>query len=423
MTSQVQFPDELWVEVFNHLPKTSLKDVSSTYRTFSRILRPLVFSDFDFHPYALGAVGRRLLPSAGEVERSFERLNFWCSLEIAPLVRSCKITPWQKLGPVWSAWTFSDTDAPYILLAALFDRLSCFVRLQTLYALHVDFTQIGVVGLCRLPVLTRLYIYDFNVAAGERIDTTGLSLRLSSFILYREIDSAEGVDHWIALLDPDHLREMDVTLNPHVFSRTVANTSSFPHVHKLSAIMNDSTVSDLLPKFPAVQTFTMDWRGDGPTAHISGLLPALTEYTGPWNTLRLFLPRESLIYLATPYCLPANFMAQLEEIGTPQKILSLDVAFNDFDIAALHKLCRFFPCLTDLKITITYGIEDGEFDDGVNPSVKPKARTAILLTVHSGLTISRTQALAFFTILAYAHTAADPQKPRQLLGIRVRWRR
>ncbi|KAJ6546769.1 hypothetical protein DFH09DRAFT_890868, partial [Mycena vulgaris] len=82
---------ELWVEVFNHLPRTSLKDVSSTYRTFSRILRPLGFSDFDFHPYAIGAVGSRLLPSAAEVKRSFERLKIWCSPEIAPLVRSCKI--------------------------------------------------------------------------------------------------------------------------------------------------------------------------------------------------------------------------------------------------------------------------------------------------------------------------------------------
>ncbi|KAJ6546755.1 hypothetical protein DFH09DRAFT_1506527 [Mycena vulgaris] len=345
MTSQAQVPDELWVEVFKYLPKTCLRDVSSTYRTFSRISRPLVFSDFDFHPYAVGAGDRRLLPSATEVKRSFERLNFWCSPEIAPLVRSCKITAW-----VWYPRTFSDTETPYILLAAFFDRLSCFARLQTLYALCIDFTQIGVVGLCRLPVLTRLHIVNCIVAARERANTTALSLKVSSFILERE---REGVDHWITLLDPDYLREMDVELSSHVFARTVANRSPFPHVHKLSAIMDNS--------------LTMRWGGADPTVHISGLLPALTEYTGPCNTLCLFLPRETLTHLVTPRCLPADFLRQLEGIGTPHNIPSLDLTFDDFDRAALDKLCRFFPRLTDLQITIIFGGEDSAIDDGANP--------------------------------------------------------
>ncbi|KAJ6546749.1 hypothetical protein DFH09DRAFT_1506516 [Mycena vulgaris] len=362
MTSQAQVPDELWVEVFKYLPKTSLRDVSSTYRTFSRISCPLVFSDFDFHPYTIDADGRRLLPSAAEVERSFEQLNFWFSPKIAPLVRSCKITPW----PRWlGGRTFSDTETPYILLAAFFDRLSCFARLQTLYAMRVDFTQIGVVGLCRLPVLTRLHIYECCiVAAQERADTTALSLKVSSFILEHGL---EGVDRWIALLDPDHLRQMELPVSSRVSARTVANTSPFPHVHKLSAIMDNSTVSDLLFKFPAVQTLTMHWGGADPTVHISGLLPALTEYTGPCNTLRLFLPRETLTHLATTRCLPADFLTQLEGIGTPHNIPSLVLNFADFDRAALDKLCRFFPRLTDLQITIFFGGEDGAFSDDANP--------------------------------------------------------
>ncbi|KAJ6546738.1 hypothetical protein DFH09DRAFT_1506489 [Mycena vulgaris] len=358
MTSQAQVPDELWVEVFKYLPKTSLRDVSSTHRTFSRISRPLVFSDFDFHPFAGGA-GGTVHPSAAEVKRSFERLNFWCSPEIAPLVRSCKITPWPRYPR-----NFSDTETPYILPAAFFDRLSCFTRLQTLYAMHVEFTQIGVVGLCRLPVLKRLHIGDCIVAAREHADTTALSLKVSSFILERGL---EGVDRWIALLDPDLLREMDVALSSHIFARTMANTSSFPHVHKLSAIMDNSTVFDLLSKFPAVQTLTMDWGGADPTVHISGLLPALTEYTGPCSTLRLFLPRGTLTHLATTRCLPADFLTQLEGIGLPHNIPSLDLNFADFDRAALDKLCRFFPRLTDLQITIFFGGEDGAFSDDANP--------------------------------------------------------
>ncbi|KAJ7480697.1 hypothetical protein FB451DRAFT_959543, partial [Mycena latifolia] len=55
------------LEVFNHLPRANFKDISLTYRIFHRLSRPLLFADFDFHPYLVGASGALLLPTA-EVE-------------------------------------------------------------------------------------------------------------------------------------------------------------------------------------------------------------------------------------------------------------------------------------------------------------------------------------------------------------------
>ncbi|KAJ7107708.1 hypothetical protein C8R44DRAFT_529646, partial [Mycena epipterygia] len=99
MRAQDRVPNELWLEVFHHLPRDALKDVSLTYHAFHNISRSLLFTDFEFHPYATsGCVGILLLPSATEVDQSLERLAFWCSEDIAPLVRSCNVIPWQKIG-------------------------------------------------------------------------------------------------------------------------------------------------------------------------------------------------------------------------------------------------------------------------------------------------------------------------------------
>ncbi|KAJ7107730.1 hypothetical protein C8R44DRAFT_540212, partial [Mycena epipterygia] len=91
MSSQDRVPNELWLEVFHHLPRDTLKDVSLTHRTFCCLSRPLLFTDFKFHPYAMVALDSQHLPSAEEVDQLMERLAFWCSADIAPLVRSCSI--------------------------------------------------------------------------------------------------------------------------------------------------------------------------------------------------------------------------------------------------------------------------------------------------------------------------------------------
>ncbi|KAJ7220224.1 hypothetical protein GGX14DRAFT_295653, partial [Mycena pura] len=82
---------ELWLEVFTHLPDYAMLPVSLTDHTFCRLMRPFLFSHFEFHPFALGHGAALLLPSSDKVHQSMERLRFWCSHEIASVVRSCHI--------------------------------------------------------------------------------------------------------------------------------------------------------------------------------------------------------------------------------------------------------------------------------------------------------------------------------------------
>ncbi|KAJ7111865.1 hypothetical protein C8R44DRAFT_985332 [Mycena epipterygia] len=355
-----QVPNELWFEIFHYLPRDTVKDVSFTHRRFARLSRPLRFTDFDFHPYELHGLR---LPSADEVQRSLERLTFWCSDDIAPLVRACHVVPWmENVGPVGS---FSPTDTPYVLLSAFFERLPCFTRLQRLYCWGVHFTRIGMANLCRLP-LAHLRISNCRVAAGETIEPASQPLRLSSFLLHNDINSEDELDHWIALLHPECLRELDLMCNPRLFNEAIAALPSFPHVRKLAAKIWLSTGT--LSKFPALEVLD-----NGPViSHDpplqSTLLPVLKEYTGSHENLHLFIPATSLFRLTTRYCSPHELITQLHGIRTTKKIISLDTASSNMGYTAFETLCEFLGHLTELRIRIPFDVEQCTPEDKGTPA-------------------------------------------------------
>ncbi|KAJ7049538.1 hypothetical protein C8F01DRAFT_961536, partial [Mycena amicta] len=85
---------EIWSETFTHLPTHALQAISLTAHDFTLLARPFLFSSFSFHPYArVHAVpaDRLLLPSPEKIPNYLERLHFWLSDDIAPLVRSCAV--------------------------------------------------------------------------------------------------------------------------------------------------------------------------------------------------------------------------------------------------------------------------------------------------------------------------------------------
>ncbi|KAJ7135799.1 hypothetical protein C8R44DRAFT_729354 [Mycena epipterygia] len=198
-----RLPTELWLEVFHNLPqrypKGRLKRLSLACRTFHRTARHL-FADFDFHPYTSVGLGydHLRLPSPEKIDSTLERLNFWCSDEIATLVRSCENDPWQR-------GTSFHSDSPCILLDEFFERLPCFTGLQRIHATQAHFTQAGLINLCRR------YCY---VVGQERILTHGLELRVSTFSITHLDDEDDESwlwgGHWSELLSPYHLRQLEL---------------------------------------------------------------------------------------------------------------------------------------------------------------------------------------------------------------------
>ncbi|KAJ6498887.1 hypothetical protein C8R45DRAFT_821053, partial [Mycena sanguinolenta] len=91
MESLSQVPNEPWFYILRDLPRDTIKALCLTSSIFKDLCRTFLFAYFDFHPYALRDGGVIVLPLTVVVNRTLERLEFWTSDDIAPLVRSCKI--------------------------------------------------------------------------------------------------------------------------------------------------------------------------------------------------------------------------------------------------------------------------------------------------------------------------------------------
>ncbi|KAJ7280375.1 hypothetical protein C8J57DRAFT_124808 [Mycena rebaudengoi] len=369
MAPQDRIPNELWLEILKNIPKygksTGIDSFSLTCRNFRRVSRPFIFADLRFTVYRVGAHETLLLPSPSEVDRLLDRINFLSSTDIAPFVRFCDISARQswRRDSLESEWSFS-TDSPDILLDALFERLVCFTGLQRLDADHIRFTQARVDVLCRLPVLSKLYIYWWTVAPGETIVPSPQALRVSDFRDYT-LESTED-DYWLPLLHPDHLHTLHVSLNPRFLGRTVHTIPFFPKVHKLRAIMDLPTPSQnliILSKFPAVRVLKLDGKGLLTTAQTRSQLsvfPVLKVYSGPYQPLPLFFP-VSLTHLTINPCAPQDLITRIQCIpGSHCNITAFHAKFNfKFDTTAFNTIIELFPQLTELLIRICF---DDSFD-------------------------------------------------------------
>ncbi|KAJ7327639.1 hypothetical protein DFH08DRAFT_1026787 [Mycena albidolilacea] len=248
MSSQEQVPNELWLGIFRCLPTNTLKDLSSTDTRFKGIFRPLLFTHFHLHPFGIS-------PESPEFTRALERLDFWCSYAVAPLVRSCSITPRGRME--------ASPASRYPLFSLFLERLGQFTGLRELSARWAHLTQ------------------------------SDINLGVSRFSYRVTYGGAAGL--WVPLLRPECLRELTL------------------------------------------------------------------QYTGPFTTTTLFLPRSTLTHLTIRPCTIADFTTQLHGTRGPSRITSLDVAFDNLDMATLSTLCAFFQSLTALRIRITCKTEgDGD---------------------------------------------------------------
>ncbi|KAF8176224.1 hypothetical protein K438DRAFT_1847144 [Mycena galopus ATCC 62051] len=293
--SREEVPDELWLSIFHGLLPDTLKAISLSSQKFKALSRPLLFNHVTFH------FGLRPFPL------SLQCMDFWCSDEIAPHVRSCKLSVWGKLGV-----SASKMDSPSILLASFFERLGRFTRLTKFHIYYAQFTQWEVITLCRAAALTDVKLVGCGIATGEHVDPSPLQLNVDRFSLGKARGEA---DLWISLLRPEYLRELDLNLaHNHPFDTTAIPV--FPRVHKLTTTMKYSDMSynlAILSKFPAVEIFAVHGWGDveaGPGIHVEAslVLPVIRQYTSDCDrAMTVLLPRTTLTHLAVRHCNPHSF--------------------------------------------------------------------------------------------------------------------
>ncbi|KAJ7087053.1 hypothetical protein C8R43DRAFT_1142387 [Mycena crocata] len=357
-----EVPDELWLEIFQNLryDEETLKHLRMASRTFYRISHHLLFARFSFHPYAVAGDNGLLLPSPEDVERSMERLNFWCSADVAPSVRSCVVSPWYPDTHI--AGAFFETHYPYILLDKFFEFLPRFTNMKRLETIQVYFTQTGVANICRLPALDNLRVNQAYAASGQSIHLSSLSSSVSCFFL-RQLGSP--VLQWTSLLKPDCLCELD-TLNYRPNNAGLTDPGIplfhpsgplFLHVHTLVLNMNPLTPSRnlaILSRFPTVRFFTVHlWNDPDEVDSIEGESVSVSPLTR-----RTTLP--SLRRLCMFGCSPIDFAAHIDRLSIPSTITSLEIRFNDFELATLITLYGLFPRLTQLKVAVVVYMDEDD---------------------------------------------------------------
>ncbi|KAJ7315359.1 hypothetical protein DFH08DRAFT_1040033 [Mycena albidolilacea] len=315
-------PEELWIDILQDLPKETLQNVALSHRNLRRISRPFLFVTFVFHPYAVPYIPQNmdrmrwpeadepLLLSKEAQDRELERLNFWSSAEIAPLVRTCRLIP--VPGGAWGAE--NEPDVATALLAAFFERLPRFNSIQYFHAYMVRFKQTGLANLCLLPALSRLEIILGTIV--EPIDCHSLHLgHITSFQLRHARHSILPLDSWMRLLRPTKLVEMYLGFGSRLFAAIKHNDiPPFPHVRKLTLQalrvgdrIRPLVVSSVLPilsKFMGVEVFVMkgNWTdSEHESSRFSDSLPILKEYDGPQEMLSILFSRPTLSHITTDW--------------------------------------------------------------------------------------------------------------------------
>ncbi|KAJ7920161.1 hypothetical protein B0H13DRAFT_2656488 [Mycena leptocephala] len=357
MSGNNRLPNELWLEIFSHLPRHSLKQclaqISLTCRALRFVTRPLRFADFDWHPLlAHPTLYLMYLAPTPIVERALKRLKFWSSAEISSFVRTCHITPGTG-DPGHMSHQYSRR-----LLDAIFERLPRFSGLRRIHAFRVEFSQKCVESLCSLPLLTHLDIDHCSVSSDARIDPSGLTLRITSFV-YRDGRRFEDPSRWVLMLHPDHLCQFTAFPCGPLFDNIIDNVPRFPRVHKLSVGMSLETMSEncsILAKFPTVQSFSLEVMSGLPPSDagsLSKMLPTLAEYTGSYDTLHMFLGRPALTRLTIKICRAEKLIDELKRVQSHNNVTSLDVTVFDFANDEFIMLLRLFPQLKELRISIS----------------------------------------------------------------------
>ncbi|KAJ7181429.1 hypothetical protein C8R43DRAFT_969147 [Mycena crocata] len=366
-------PDEIWEEIFCHLPHAVLKEVGCTHWRFHCLSRPFIFREFDFQEPLYGT----------NLDHGLRRLQFWASPEIAPLIYTCRVIHWRK--PV----------KPYPLLATFFMSLPSFLNLQYLYLSSSDYDQTFLENVRRLPRLHLLEIIYGTTISGEVIHTNGLPpLAVSQFSLTSITPRTWTASRdWIPSLRRDTLLDMDFRCGDD-FPAEILAGGCFPRVKRLKIFLDPNQPSvnvQILSKFPAVEALNVvggypdhhiTHTPRGPHGVILDVVP-LEEYDGREELLPWFLAIPTFRCLRLPWRRVADRVLALQAFKTLSNITDLSFVVSDLTYEIFRDICAVFPNLTALRVTVALHLWDDDSYDG--PYAWEASTVFTALTTHSPL--------------------------------------
>ncbi|KAJ6566885.1 hypothetical protein B0H19DRAFT_1258068 [Mycena capillaripes] len=345
-------PTELWFETFAVLPRRTLLSLHSTSQLFHGISRPLLFGDFDFHPFQIQEGANSRYSNQNDVDRSIRRLEFWTSSPIAPFVRAC----------TFSAFCRSRDD-PSPVFAAFFRLLPNLSSLQQLNCVIIKFDRVAVEALCALPNLTRVQLTGCSLDE----EVTGLLLRVKSFFYVHIAGTrSSGAHRWLSILDKGILYDLKLPSAPSPSLFLEGETSDLPNVHTLLLGIKDWSEIPLLSKFPAVRSLQVPWcpSFSGEVGRRPILFAYLDEYDGPHEMLLFLDPRAAPTRLNIVPCDPQLllerfFTARVALRAVEQLLISLYFLQQD----VLGGCLTFLPNLRELRVKVCQPFDNMEIPD------------------------------------------------------------
>ncbi|KAK6969126.1 hypothetical protein R3P38DRAFT_3147559 [Favolaschia claudopus] len=354
--SRERFPEELWLEIVNQLPHKSRLRISVVDHTLRRISRPFLFSHFCLIPYAPSAtsIDGDIEPVCHDPDMQLsqiEHLEFKTSPEIAPLIHTLDIRPWN----LYDSRREKRVDSPFLILDMLFSRLSLFVRLHTVRAYNIIFTHIGLVNLCGLPALTHLEVNGCTVT--DYVDEPSLDLhRISNATLgHSGRSSRSGLDPWIRLIDVNHVVELVLEIPSQLWGSMPALIPEFPHVTRLhlhkpwcQVSLPISVIVPILLKFPSVTDLSLARCHTEYQTPYPPLLPNIQHFFGSFAFLSLIICQPTLTSIGISNLRGGRELDFVRNSQSNVRSVSLFSPLDDLEEFSLW--LGMFPCLERFHI-------------------------------------------------------------------------
>ncbi|KAG6916279.1 hypothetical protein DXG01_007572 [Tephrocybe rancida] len=234
-------PTEIWTEVFLHVPFKDLLEATLACREFRSAASPRIFETFAFVPYHVDNRLERFALKDTDAAKELEKLHFFISAPIACFVRSCSLRARQG-SPIGLDKISGDH-----LLEAFFQHLPHLFNVQNLVFYGITFTPALISCLSVVPNIPSLNLNSCPLLQVPMHPPLPVIHVESIAYAHMAPTSYSSAAHWIHLLDPECLKELEVSQNSKIteqFFRDWATVKPFPNLHGLSLALNP----DILPQ-------------------------------------------------------------------------------------------------------------------------------------------------------------------------------
>lgn len=285
-------PPELWLSIFELLPRDSIRNATHVCQTFRWLAQPLLFATLAFHPSVVvfDYYGRPTHYKLEFPQETADKMTLAQSSRIASFVTTIHIKPIPLIDSVHSRYTRTPKDDGKMQKDA-FDLLPHFPNLVTLHLKDLTLTERDLIALASLPRLDAVMLEacDTSAKEGPKIPVTSLSIESRRA-------SPEGALKrlWKVFLQPDRLEHLSLgpwsVIDPNVILSTLINVGPWPklRVFKIGyGATEDEDFVSFLTLVPRLEELYFHAEDVVPLSDLpSDVVPHLQVYTGPVDTAR-----------------------------------------------------------------------------------------------------------------------------------------